>query len=419
MRPLGRSTRAHSASTGPRSTKLRSAKPHVTPVERAVGKRQPSRVGAHERRRGAGRGEHARREVDADRPVARVGERRGRGRRCRTRGRARAAPAGSRSVRDGGTPPADVHAERQHAVEEVVARRDAVEHRLDRVRLLGRRAATRSRRVDRCWVTTVSGLRRFEPARGLGGDRRELVLLADRLEVLLRDLEQHAAEVVRDERGDRGQQHAERGDELVGLLVVGAIGRRAAACARSCRTARPPARRCRGSTRGASRASASRSGSGKPGFEQRRPGAHDADVARGVARLPRRARGARAVLRARSPRAARAGTLERCASSASERNSSRVLGVGARRPRPRAARRSASSSPLDDPADQREREALRLELADAGEPLEVLGPVPGDAALAGGRRAAAGASGRSGSCRPTRRPARARSSTRHRSTARF
>ena len=50
-------------------------------------------------------------------------------------------------------------------------------------------------------------------------------VLADRLEVLLRDREQHAPEVVLDERGDRGQQRAERVDEPLGLLVVGQVGR--------------------------------------------------------------------------------------------------------------------------------------------------------------------------------------------------
>ena len=59
----------------------------------------------------------------------------------------------------------------------------------------------------------------------------ELARVADRFEVLLRDLEQHAAEVVGDERGDGGQQRAERLDQPLGLLVVGRgrcvwIGRR-------------------------------------------------------------------------------------------------------------------------------------------------------------------------------------------------
>ena len=41
----------------------------------------------------------------------------------------------------------------------------------------------------------------------------------------MRDLEQHAPEVMRDERGDGREQCAERLDEPFGLLVVGEVGR--------------------------------------------------------------------------------------------------------------------------------------------------------------------------------------------------
>ena len=60
---------------------------------------------------------------------------------------------------------------------------------------------------------------------GLVARRGELVGVADGLEVLLCDLEQHRTEVVRDERGDRRQQRAERVDEQVGLLGVGDVAR--------------------------------------------------------------------------------------------------------------------------------------------------------------------------------------------------
>ena len=55
--------------------------------------------------------------------------------------------------------------------------------------------------------------------------RRELGRFADGLEVLLRDPEQRAAEVVGHERGDRGQQHPERLDEPLGdpLRVLGLL----------------------------------------------------------------------------------------------------------------------------------------------------------------------------------------------------
>ena len=109
----------------------------------------------------------------------------------------------------------------------------------------------------------------LEPAAGLGAGRRELVSLADRLEVLLRDLEQHAAEVVRDERGDRGQQRAERVDEPLGLLVVGEVGESRSG-SRTCSSNSATACSAIVVRRGVvvARASASRSVSGKPGLEQ-------------------------------------------------------------------------------------------------------------------------------------------------------
>ena len=198
---------------------MRSAKPEIRPSTEPRRERQPQRVAADERRGNRCAREHPRGEVDADGPQAGLAELATQvagaardiehdrtGSRARARGTAVAAPA-------------DVHAERQQAVEQVVARRDPVEHVFDDLRLVGR---CRQRRVR-------VGLHERNPSssrpgRGFG-DCRELGVLTDALEVLLRDREQHAAEVVGDERGDRGEQHAERGDELLGLLVVGEIGR--------------------------------------------------------------------------------------------------------------------------------------------------------------------------------------------------
>ena len=119
----------------------------------------------------------------------------------------------------------------------------AVEHPLDGAALLvalgERTVASRAR---------PSRLGSF-PA-GLVARGRELGRVADRFEMLLRDLEQHAPEVVRDERGDGGQQRAERVDETLRLLVVGRARRPGADGARARRTSRPRRRRSRGSPRG-------------------------------------------------------------------------------------------------------------------------------------------------------------------------
>ena len=77
---------------------------------------------------------------------------------------------------------------------------------------------------------------------GLAARGGELARVADRFEVLLRDLEQHAAEVVRDQRGHGREQGAERVDEPLGLLVVGQVaacwsGRRT--CSSNISTASP------------------------------------------------------------------------------------------------------------------------------------------------------------------------------------
>ena len=114
------------------------------PVDRRGRERQPERVAAHERARRRARPRACRPRSRRRSAVTRASRARGTGRRCRTRGRGRRAPGASRSSRDGRAPPADVHAERQHAVEQVVARRDAVEHLLDGARPCRRRWGARS-----------------------------------------------------------------------------------------------------------------------------------------------------------------------------------------------------------------------------------------------------------------------------------
>ena len=208
------------------------------------------------------------------------------------------------------------------------------------------------------------------------------MLLADRLEVLLRDREQHAAEVVLDERGDRGQQRAERVDEPLGLLVVGEIRR----AQRRAHVAVEQRDRLLGDVvRRVVVLAGEREqvGEREAGLEQRQPGAHDVDVARRCSARRRRGCAARAALRARPLRAARAARR-------SARPARRARGT------PRAARRPAtatasgasvaSRSPLSTRPISASVRPWRLELADAGQALEVLGPVPGDPALALGRR---------------------------------
>ena len=161
-------------------------------------------------------------------------------------------PVGSPSSATRVRAPAAIEPERDHAVHAVVLRRDAVEHPLDRCGA-SRHLRAANRRVGSAAITIGSF-----PA-GLVARRGELGRVADRFEMLLRDLEQHAAEVVRDECGDGGEQRAERLDETLRLLVVGQVGRAAADDARARRTSRPRRRRSRGSPRGgAARARAGR-----------------------------------------------------------------------------------------------------------------------------------------------------------------
>ena len=258
-------------------------------------------------------------------------------------------PGGQRERVDRPAAPAPVEPERDHAVHAVVPRREAVEHPLDRVALgvaLRQRAvAAEHRRVHA----------RSQP--GSLARSGELAGIADGLEVLLRDLEQHAAEVVRDQRGDRGQQGAERVDQPRGLLVVGErracwIGRRT--CASNISTASRGDRARRVVVAARQREEV---GEREARFEQSEPGAQDVGVGLGVARRVRRA----AAATIRPSRADRVEQRCRHADARGELVEREQLGVAclrARRPRRRAARRSASSSPASEPADHREREAL-------------------------------------------------------------
>ena len=118
------------------STRLRSANPHVTPSTERSRHGQAQDVGLHTRRAGPVGGEHPEatgRPRSADgRPCA------GRctGRPCPTRDRAPSSPAGKLERAHRPPPPPHVEPERHDAIDEVVPRRDGVEHLADRLLLL-------------------------------------------------------------------------------------------------------------------------------------------------------------------------------------------------------------------------------------------------------------------------------------------
>ena len=198
------------------------------------------------------------------------------------------APAGSRSARTAVARHADVHAERQEPVEEVVARRDAIEHLLDHARLLV--AGARQRRMSISRLTVPRGVVRRRDAR-----RPRARVLADRLRgAPARPRAARGGSGARPASVTGGQQRAERVDESLGLLVVGQSRRREAAGARARRTSRPPVRAISRVASWCSRASASRSVSGKPVSSERRPAATTVDVAGRVALLAVVHRAARA-----------------------------------------------------------------------------------------------------------------------------
>ena len=198
-------------------------------------------------------------------------------------------------------------------------------------------------------------------------------------------------------RAARGGSGARRAWSTVGSSVRNASTSRSAFSSSVSSAARSGWRTCSSNISTASsaiarvaswcrRASASRSGSGKPASSRRSPARSDVDVGGGVARR------AAALLRddqtlagdgvEQRPRA----RPTRCGEVV-EREQLRVaVACAAAATAAASGTSAASSSPSSEAADHREREALALEVTDAGEPLDVVGAVPGDAALAAGRR---------------------------------
>ena len=201
-RPPDRVTRAHSASTASRSTKLRSANPHTTPSSDGV----------------AGTGALA---VAADQRRVRVGGREHPARRSRRRS---AVPGAARSLAQVAGAAREVEHERLRRATRARRRCGGATAGPGRARSPGssgrsrarpgrtcprRRAA--SRRPGGSAVTPVPAAPQSGSARAAASS----VGLADALEVLLRDLEQDPPEVVRHQRRHGGQQRAERVDEAL------------------------------------------------------------------------------------------------------------------------------------------------------------------------------------------------------------
>ena len=285
--------------------------------------------------------------------------------------------AASPSVTTHGVAPAAVEPERDQPVHALVAAARA-----------GRTCASTDRRFSSpCGKRAVVAEHRRGHARlptGLAARGGELARVADRLEVLLRDLEQQLTEVVGDERGDGGQQRAERVDEALGLLVVGERRCRATAAARARRTSRP--RRsaiARVRRRGAASPARAGRGAGSRPRAAAGPSAARRRPRRCSPRAPSRCWGTTRPSRAMASSSG-AGMPTRAASSS--RSSS--VGVAVLRAGDRGGERLVGGVELagEQAADDREREALALEVLDAAEPVDVLVAVPGDAPLAAGRR---------------------------------
>ena len=126
----GRTTRASSAKKAPRSTKLRSANPQVTPSTRASGTGSRSASACTRGASVRAGGEHPEGEVDADGRSRRVPSSRHRSPVPQARSSTR-PPTGAAGRRDRLSPPPHVHPEGHDPVDEVVARGDRVEHRPD------------------------------------------------------------------------------------------------------------------------------------------------------------------------------------------------------------------------------------------------------------------------------------------------
>ena len=129
--PPGRTTRPSSAKNAGSSTRLRSANPHVTPSTDSIGHRQAQDVGLHARRAATGRRRASRRLRSTE-----IGWWPARARsmhrspvplaRSRTR-----LPGAQLEGAHRSPPPAHVEAERHDAIDQVVPRRDGVEHVAD------------------------------------------------------------------------------------------------------------------------------------------------------------------------------------------------------------------------------------------------------------------------------------------------
>ena len=199
--------------------------------------------------------------------------------------------------------------------------------------------------------------------------------------MFLRDLEQHAPEVVRDERGDGGEQRAKRLDETLGLLAVGELGRLE-------RTAHVLVEHL-------DRVAGDRSGrlvvatrereevvEREAGLEEPQAGAQHVDVVDGVTGTPV------AQLGNQEP-FAHDGLDQRSGDAHPGRELVEVeqLGVALLRAGDRGGERRVGGVELtvEQPADHRERESLALELLDAAEAVFVIGVVPGHTALTAGR----------------------------------
>ena len=301
-------------------------------------------------------------------------------------------PVGEIQLGDGVPAPTAVEPERDHPVHAVVPGRDAVEHPLDGAALLvalGERT-----------VTSEDG--HHDSARSQPGSlhaRRELGRVADRFEMLLCDLEQHAPKVVRDERGDGGQQRAERFDETLRLLGLVELRR----LERATDVLVEHLDRVAGDRAGPLVVTASEREQvveREAGLEQAQPGTQHVDVVERVAGTPVALLRERAALRARSPRPAARGSPTRAARSSRPSSSASPCWA------PATAAASGTSVASSSPSRMRritasENPCRWSSLIRPSRSSWSVSYQPTRPSRRGG--GAAGASGRSGWCRRTRR----------------
>ena len=321
--------------------------------------------------------EHPGRQVDADDVVARAldvaGEIPG------PAGQVEDASAVREPERSDGTrPPATIEAQRDDPVHPLVVGRDAVEHRLDgaALRFTLRQAAVRVEHRGRHRVLVSSQLGSAAAAASSRSSPTDSRCSA-------RHLEQHAPEVRGDERGHRGQQRPERLDEPARPLLVAEwrVEQRLAHVRVEHRDGLLGDRSGHVVLASSQREEV---GERQPGFEEPQPGAHGVGVARGVpvGVSPSPCTWGTSRPSRDDASSSASGTPARAASS--ESVTELVTGrVGDGRGETGIGRVELA---VEEAADQVEREPPRLEVADAGEALEVRGPVPGDAPLPAGRR---------------------------------